>query len=129
VLDHAAEGATTRGFRVSRSDAELKPPIRATLRHAVRVGELVACLGHDLYVVWSDTVDAPPSPVLSRAAMTEHLVHRNAVGRANVDGLMARVDANGTSADGVAVADLIAVNRAGAGERHLTLEEILVAYR
>ena len=87
---------------------------------------MVARVAPGRYVVWSNTTDAPSSSILTREQALRLLREREAM--EDADALIARVDEAGTSEPGVSVDDLLASNRAGPGERRLTLQELLAEY-
>jgi hypothetical protein len=93
------------------------------------VGTFVVKLQADAYVVWSNTVDAPVSPILDRPGLTRHLIDRLDISQDMAESLLRNADANGTSAPGVTLDEVIRTNRAGPGESRLTLAELLGKYR
>ena len=79
----------------------------------------------DLYFEWSTVVDAPVSGGMTLDQLTEYTRFRQ--GQDGVDELpnrLKRIEQTGTSFYDDTLADLLACNRAGAGESHLSAEEI-----
>ena len=92
------------------------------------MGEAVLRLGEDAYVLWSDTVDAPISPVLAEADLLSHLRSHHGIDSAEASAAVQRAAAHGSSDPALPLADALATNRAGPDERHLTLDELLERY-
>lgn len=80
-----------------------------------------------MFVVWSDTVDAPVSHVMERTAMIEHLVVTGGIGYLEALTLVDTAERDGVSDPTVKLAQVIAANRAGVAEEFLSIEEIIEA--
>lgn len=91
--------------------------------------ELIVRLAKDADIVWSNTLDAPTSPVMGRAAMRDTLTSRPGTGHEQAAQLLDVADEFGTSDPAIDIDTLLRENRAGPGESPLTVEQILVAYR
>ena len=59
------------------------------------MGELVARLRPDCFVIWSNTTDGPASPILSRSEIIVELRERHDVSAAEAESLVAAADAHG----------------------------------
>ena len=93
------------------------------------VGTFVVRLAPDAYVTWSDTVDAPVSPVLDRDGLAAFLLAHDALPPAAAHELLRAADETGTSDPAQSLADLLADNSAGPGGTWLSTEEIIRQYR
>ena len=81
------------------------------------------------YIEWSTTVDAPVTRGMTREALEHHYrVRYGAVGMLELPGRLARADEYGTSSFADTLDDLLAVNRAGPRESHITLDQIWELY-
>lgn len=84
--------------------------------------------GVELYMEWSTVVDAPVSPLLSLEDFREWHNWRHP--NIDISERLERVAEKGTSSlDGTTPEELLAFNRAGEGESHLTKGEIIAQYR
>jgi hypothetical protein len=92
------------------------------------VGELVVRLAEDRFVVWSDTVDAPTSRVMTGDAMVSFLAPRAEVGMEKAAALVRFATDVGTSDPTVTLDDVLRANRAGPAGTTLSAEEIVRAY-
>jgi hypothetical protein len=92
------------------------------------MAQLVVCLAENSYVLWSDTVDAPVSPVKGRSEMVSLLESEHHVTWEEADTLVRVADKGGTSDPTRTLAEVVKHNRAGPGEATLTLPELIRAY-
>ena len=92
------------------------------------MGSLVVRLQHNQYVKWSNTVDAPVSPVCTRETLIALLETEDEVSFSEASRLMDLADQGGTSDPHVDLATLLSTNRAGPAEEILTLDEIIRMY-
>lgn len=92
------------------------------------MGSFVVRLAEGRYVKWSNTVDAPVSPVLDRSALVELLEAEDQLTFSQADQLLTLADDNGTSDPATDLETLLETNRAGPNEESLTVEEILRRY-
>ncbi len=82
----------------------------------------------DRYFIWSTIVDAPLTYGMTEEDLQAYFAHAKNALRALPERL-ARVAKTGTSAlDGLTLEKLLAGNRAGEKEAHLTMEEIYKRY-
>ena len=83
------------------------------------------------YVMWSTIVDAPLTEGMTREELREYIQDQHGrAGVADFEERMKRVEAKGTSfVDLKSVEDVIHLNRAGANEKTLTLEELIKEYK
>lgn len=86
-------------------------------------------LGEDQYVEWSNTVDAPVSPVLPRHEMIAFLDREHPISYLEAAHALELADQHGTNDPSTDLAEVLATNRAGDNEQALTLDEILRMYR
>ena len=93
------------------------------------MGTLVVRLAPDAYVTWSDTVDAPVSPVLDRDGLAAFLLAHDDVPPVVARKLLRAADETGTSDPARDLAALLADNSAGPGGTWLSAEEIIRQYR
>jgi hypothetical protein len=93
------------------------------------VAILLVRLAEDSYVTWSDTVDAPTSAVMTRHAVAAHLQAHERLSADEASALLLATDASGTSDPAAPLQELLRTNRAGRGERTLSLDELLDEYR
>lgn len=93
------------------------------------MAELVVRLVDDGLVVWSDTVDAPTSPVMTAEAMIEYLGSLDGVSEEAAAALVRVAVQRGTSDPTVDRDELLRGNRAGPGEMTLSLADLLQQYR
>jgi hypothetical protein len=92
------------------------------------VGDLILRLGHDQYVLWSNTVDAPVSWVMNRDRMIDKLEAEQGGNSEHIIELLTTVDRTGSSDLATPLAEVLAENRAGPSERWLSVEEIVQAF-
>lgn len=90
---------------------------------------LVVRLGEEQYVKWSNTTDAPVSYVTGRDELIRRLESDERLSFSQASHLLDVADETGTSDSAVDLASLLANNRAGEDERHLTVDEIVHLYR
>jgi hypothetical protein len=85
----------------------------------------------DKYCEWTTIWDAPATPMMSLDYFTAHYRCRYGTdGMRDFADRMERVERNGTSLhDGCSAEDLISGNRAGDGEKELTMHEIYDRYQ
>jgi hypothetical protein len=95
----------------------------------VTMGQLVVRLADDSYVLWSDTVDAPVSPVVPRINLIGLLEAEYHMTWQGADALVEAADRFGTSDPARSLSDVLAGNRAGPGESRLTIEQLINSYR
>jgi hypothetical protein len=95
----------------------------------VAMGQLVVRLADDSYVLWSDTVDAPVSPVMPRIDLIGLLEAEHHMTWEGADALVEAADRSGTSDPARSLSDLLAGNRAGPGEARLTIEQLVRSYK
>jgi hypothetical protein len=93
------------------------------------VATLLVRLADDSYVIWSNTVDAPISAVMTRHTTESHLQAHEGLSPEEASALLSATDALGTSDPAVPLDELLRTNRAGRDERRLSLDELLQAYR
>src|SRR4051812_24823368 len=96
-------------------------------RVGVAVGVQLLRLGHDQYVQWSDTVDGPVGPVMTRGQMVQRLEGKD-LPADQVAELLGALDRTGSSDPTRPLDEALAHNRAGPDETWLSLEEIVRAY-
>lgn len=90
---------------------------------------LLVRLAEDSYVIWSDTVDAPTSAVMTGHAAESHLRTHHGLSSEEASAMLSAADASGTSDPAVPLEELLRTNRAGREERRLSLDELLEEYR
>ena len=93
------------------------------------MGTFVVRLGDDQYVKWSNTVDAPVSPVLTRSELILFLEAEDQVTFSQAEHLLTLADHNGTSDPHTDLESLLATNRAGSEGQNLSIAEIIQDYR
>jgi hypothetical protein len=103
------------------------PPV--PVGKTVAMGELVVRLDDDAYVLWSDTVDAPVSPVMPRTDLVGLLEAEYPMTWEGADALVEAANLSGTSDPARSLSDVLAGNRAGPGESRLTIEQLINSYR
>ena len=92
------------------------------------MGLLVARLGPEKFVVWSNTVGAPVTPVLASQALVRQLQESGQASHDEAVALVRAADRHGTSDPEVALADLVATNRGGREEATATMAQVIDAY-
>jgi hypothetical protein len=92
------------------------------------VGVQILRLGHDQYLLWSNTVDAPVSWVMNRDQMIGRLEEEQVGTTEHIIELVTTVDRTGSSDPARPLAEVLAENRAGPGETWLSMEEIVQAF-
>ena len=92
------------------------------------MSQLVARLAEESYVLWSDTVDAPVTPVMGRTAIVSLMESEHHVSWSEAESLVRTADEFGTSDPTKNLSDVVGHNRAGPGESTLTLAELISAY-
>jgi hypothetical protein len=88
----------------------------------------VVRLGSEQFVMWSNTVDAPVSPVMGRDDLVRELQSKYEFAEQEATQTLERAEADGTSSGDTTLEEALDVNRAGPGEQRLTLEEIIEQY-
>jgi hypothetical protein len=85
--------------------------------------------GPEQFVLWSDTVDAPVSPVLSRDVLLSELQSEYELSADEALWTIDDAEAHGTSYEGLGLEGMVLdENRAGPDEERLTLHEIIEQY-
>ena len=92
------------------------------------MGKLVVRLKPGKVVLWSNTVDAPISPVLDRDGLVDHLVEHEEVTYEEAVAMVATAESHGTSDRDVPLSRVLGTNRAGPGEQRLGVDQIIEAY-
>lgn len=83
----------------------------------------------DKYFEWSTIVDAPVTYAMSQDELRRYVKTRyGEVGLEDLPARLERVESTGTSSRFETLAELIAANRAGENESHLSEAEILTRY-
>jgi hypothetical protein len=93
------------------------------------MGKLLARLAENAYVIWSNTVDAPISHVMTRDETLRAVQVAEGLRLAEAKRLVEQADATGTSDPDVGLETLLASNRAGTDESRLSAAKILESYR
>jgi hypothetical protein len=104
------------------------PQTAGTVRKTFAMAQLVVRLADNSYVLWSDTVDAPVTPVLGRTAIISFLESEHHVTWEAADSLVRTADESATSDPTRNLSEVVDQNRAGPGESNLSLDELISAY-
>jgi hypothetical protein len=101
---------------------------RVACGHTAGVGVQILRLGHDQYVLWSNTVEAPVGWVMNRDQMIGRLEEEQVGTIEQIIELLRTVDLTGSSDPARPFSEVLAENRAGPGETWLSVEEIVQAF-
>jgi hypothetical protein len=88
----------------------------------------VVRLGPEQFVMWSNTVDAPVSPLMGRDDLVRELQSKYEFAEQDATQTLDSAEADGTSCRDTTLEEVLEVNRAGPGEERLTLAEIIEQY-
>ena len=119
---HPITGTCASGELIRRS-ASMKGP-----RTLVAVGTLVVRLQPRKLVLWSNTVDAPVSPVLDRDHLIEFLLEREEVTYDKAAAIVDAAEQHGTSDPSLTAEEVLANNRAGKSEETLDVPSMIALY-
>ena len=90
---------------------------------------LIARLGENKYVKWSNTTDSPVSNVMSKDDLIEDLESAEQLTFEEAMQLVQIANVAGTSDPNLGLESLVATNRAGPSEEWLSLDEIILHYQ
>jgi hypothetical protein len=92
------------------------------------MGKFVVRLMPGKLVIWSNTVDAPASPVMDRQHLVEHLADHEQVSYQEAVEIVDAAERDGTSDPSQPLTEVLAGNRAGPNEEALDALGIVVRY-